>query len=103
MSHGLNLNLQSADRDFLVALFHEQVPEAQVWAYGSRISGRGHAGSDLDLVLRARTGPIPGPTLAALREKISNSNLPIGVDLHDWAALPTAFQSEIEKHHLVLA
>ena len=103
MNHGLNLNLPAVDRDFLVALFHERVPEAQVWAYGSRISGRGHAGSDLDLVLRAKTGPIPGPTLAALREKIRNSNLPISVDLHDWGALPAAFQAEIEKKHLVLA
>ena len=102
MQHGYNLNLPAADRDFLVALFHERLPEAQVWVYGSRISGRGHAGSDLDLVLRTKTGPIPSQILASLRERIGNSNLPIGVDLHDWGALPASFQAEIEKHHLVL-
>ena len=102
MNHGLNLNLAAADRDFLVALFHERMPEVQVLAYGSRVNGRGHSGSDLDLVLRSKTGPVPGPILAALRERISSSNLPFGVDLHDWATLPATFQTEIEKCHLVL-
>ena len=34
------------------ALLRTFVPAAQVWAYGSRISGKAHEGSDLDLVLR---------------------------------------------------
>ena len=33
-------------------LLRTHVPHAEVWAYGSRVSGGGHEASDLDLVLR---------------------------------------------------
>jgi uncharacterized protein len=102
MSSDLSLNLPLADRNFLVTLFHKKVPEAQVLAYGSRVSGVGHSGSDLDLVVRLKNGPIPSKILADLRECITNSSLPFVVDLHDWAVLPPAFQEEIEKKHIVL-
>lgn len=36
----------------LQALLAQYVPHAQVWAYGSRINGQAHEGSDLDIVLR---------------------------------------------------
>lgn len=36
-----------------VALLGQHVPQAEVWAYGSRVNGGAHEGSDLDLVLRA--------------------------------------------------
>ena len=101
MSADLTLNLPTADRDFLVALFNEHVPGVHVWAYGSRVSGRGHPGSDLDLVLRLDTGPISGKILGSLRDIIKDSRLPFGVDLHDWSVLPPAFQAEIEKKHIV--
>ena len=38
------------------ALLREHVPNAEVWAHGrSRVNGRGHSGSDLDLVVRSPT------------------------------------------------
>ena len=43
-------------REELEALLREHVPNAEVWAYGrSRVNGRCHSGSDLDLVLRSPT------------------------------------------------
>ena len=36
-------------RDQLEALLSEHVPGVEVWAYGSRVNGRSHDGSDLDL------------------------------------------------------
>jgi hypothetical protein len=103
MAESLTLNLAAEQRDFLVNLFTEIVPEAQVWAYGSRVGGGGHPGSDLDLVLRLQSGAVPATTLAILRERIKTSELPILVDLHDWAALPVPFQTEISRRHVVLA
>ena len=38
----------------LVELLRRHVPEAEVWAYGSRVNGRSHDASDLDIVPRAR-------------------------------------------------
>ena len=43
-------------REELEALLREHVPNAEVWAYGrSRVNGRGHSGSDLNLVVRSPT------------------------------------------------
>ena len=36
----------------LQTLLAAHVPAAEVWAYGSRVTGGAHEGSDLDLVLR---------------------------------------------------
>ncbi len=33
-------------------LLQQHLPQAEVWAYGSRVNGDGHEASDLDLVVR---------------------------------------------------
>ncbi len=97
------LDLPSRYRDQIVTLLRKHVPDAEVWSYGSRINGKSHEGSDLDLVLR---GPdlksIPTCQLADLIEAIEQSNVPILVQAHDWARLPESFHREIEREHVVL-
>ena len=36
----------------LFDIFADYCPEAEIWAYGSRIKDEAHEGSDLDLVVR---------------------------------------------------
>lgn len=97
------LDLPRRYRDQIEALLREYVPGVEVWAYGSRVSGRSHEGSDLDLVLR---GPdlkrIPSGQLVALTEALDQSNVPILVQIHDWARLPESFHREIEQEYVVL-
>ena len=52
------LNLLPRYREELEALLRQHVPEAEVWAYGSRVNGQCHAGSNLELALRS---PALGP------------------------------------------
>ncbi len=79
------------------------VPHAEVWAYGSRVTGTGHDTSDLDLVLRnpAQLGEETGG-LGTLMEAFSESNLPIRIDITDWARIPKHFRREIERTHIVV-
>ncbi|MDP2824318.1 MAG: nucleotidyltransferase domain-containing protein [Sulfuritalea sp.] len=87
----------------LVALLQAHVPDAEVWAYGSRLNGCAHATSDLDLVVRNPTDPLQAqPKLWVLREALSESGLPILVDVLDWARIPDSFRKEIERAHVVL-
>ncbi|MBJ6726809.1 nucleotidyltransferase family protein [Geomesophilobacter sediminis] len=73
-------------------------PDAEVFAYGSRVNGTAHDGSDLDLCVRNPDDPDrPVYGVDALREAFSESNLPILVDLLDWAILPESFRREILK------
>ena len=97
------LDLPRRYRDQIEALLHEHVPGVAVWAYGSRVTGESHDASDLDLVLR---GPdlkwIPSGQLADLNAALEDSNVPIIVQVHDWARLPESFHREIERAYVVL-
>ena len=89
-------------RDQLEALLRKHVPGVEVWAYGSRVNGESHDGSDLDLALR---GPALEPLDGGfydLLEAIEKSSIPILVQAHDWAMLPESFHREIERDYVVL-
>jgi len=75
----------------------------EVWAYGSRVNGTAHDGSDLDLVVRSLDGqPLPRHLLNSLKERGRHSNIPILVELRDWSALPASFHESIFARHEVL-
>ena len=97
------LHLQPKHRRMLESLLREHLPDVEVWAYGSRMTGRGHDGSDLDLVLR---GPglekIPGGRLVDFEEAVRESNIPFLVEARDWSRLPERFHREIERDHVIL-
>ena len=89
-------------RDQLEALLSKHVPGVEVWAYGSRVNGESHDGSDLDLVLRGPAlEPLDGGFFDLL-EAIEKSNVPILVQAHDWAMLPESFHREIERDYVVV-
>ena len=97
------LDLQPRHRRAIQDLLAQHLPEVEAWAYGSRTDGRGHGGSDLDLVLRAPgLAPIPRNKLAQLKEAFRDSSVPFLVEAHDWALLPRALRRQIEQKHVVL-
>lgn len=96
------LDLPLRYRDQLEALLRQHVPDVEVWAYGSRVNGRSHDGSDLDLVLRSPTLEPLGDGYMDLVEALEQSNIPILVQVHDWARLPESFHREIERDYVVL-
>jgi predicted nucleotidyltransferase len=99
----LKLNLKPGHLGLLLDILKAHAPEAEVWAYGSRVNGSGHEGSDLDLVLRNPAGlDQPLRQVAALRGALSESNIPILVDVLDWARLPERFRREIERQHVIV-
>ena len=72
-------------------------------AYGSRINGKSHPASDLDLVLRApHLNNIDGIKLINLKSALTDSNIPFLVEVRDWSLLPKSFHEEIKKNYIVL-
>jgi predicted nucleotidyltransferase len=95
--------LRDKDRHSLIQIFKTSPVPITVWAYGSRVDGTAHEGSDLDLVIRtANLSPLPAEILADLKEQIRESTIPILVDLFDWARLPASFHRNIEAGYEVL-
>ena len=97
------LHLPARHLHTLRALLRQHVPRAEVWAYGSRVTGGAHEGSDLDLVLRDPDDPtrdVEG--WGELQEALQASPLPMLVDVHLWSRLPEAFHRRIEAGYVVM-
>ena len=97
------LHIRARHRRLLEGLLREHLPDVEAWAYGSRVNGRSHDGSDLDLVLR---GPgleeIPTERLIDFEEAVQESTIPYLVEARDWARLPERMQREVERGYVVV-
>ena len=82
-------------------ILRRHVPEYEVWAFGSRVTGNAKPYSDLDLaIITAR--PLSPDLWSALTEDFSESDLPWKVDVVDWAAAGEAFRRMIERAKAVI-
>ena len=69
------LHLPQRYREQVEAILRDKMPNADVWAYGSRVDGTSYDTSDLDLVVRSPgLKPISARDMQALREAFSDSN-----------------------------
>ena len=94
--------IRNKDRESLHAIFSSVNLPFEVWAYGSRVSGEAHDGSDLDIVIRCQNlQKMPIEIFQQLKDKIKYSNIPIVVDLFEWTRLPDSFHKNIEAQHEV--
>ena len=96
------LHLLSKHKKLLAAIFKKHLPQVEVWAYGSRVSGKSHSASDLDLVLRSPgLDKIDFSKLSELEEDLKESSIPFLVEARDWFRLPKSFHQEIEKNYIL--
>jgi predicted nucleotidyltransferase len=98
------LSLRPEHVQELRRLIATHLPQEEVWAYGSRVTGTAHDTSDLDLVVRhpADVQVKQSSALWELKDAISESNLPVLIELFDWARLPPAFHDNILSQYVVL-
>lgn len=80
-------------------IFDSYCPQAEIWAYGSRLNGGAHDGSDLDLVVKNFNEE--NKYLYELKEILNESNIPFLIDIHEFDKLPESFRKEIEKNYIV--
>jgi uncharacterized protein len=76
------------------AILKTHVPDCEVRAYGSRVSGTSHQGSDLDLVVMGKES-LGRKRRTGLKSAFVESNLPFSVDVLDWNDLPENFKENI--------
>ena len=95
------LDIEEKHLAALLHILNEHVPEWEVWAFGSRVSGRVRRGSDLDLVL-VGPEPVPIERLGALLGALEESSLPFFVDVLDWRGIPASFRENIDKERILI-
>jgi uncharacterized protein len=82
-------------------ILQTHLPNAEVWAYGSRVNGDYYEASDLDLVVRQPEDLNRRQlNLGEVVDAFSESNLPIIVQLVDWASIPADFHAEIAENYV---
>lgn len=96
-----SIDLSPADLELVKSILKSHVPEFEVRAFGSRVTWLAKEYSDLDLAIMTDK-PLPISRTADLREAFTESNLPIKVDLVDWAAIGESFRKIIEKGYVVV-
>lgn len=79
----------------------KHVPQYTVWAFGSRVGGRVKPHSDLDLAI-VSDHPLELNVLGSLREAFEESDLPIRVDVVDWATITDEFRKVIQQRYEVM-
>jgi uncharacterized protein len=99
-SQASKLGLESRHWEIISRLLREQAPQAEVWAFGSRVNGKDHPGSDLDLVIRRG---LSQEKMVNLKSAFHESDLPISVDLLHWDLIPEDFRRAIEKRYVVVS
>ena len=95
--------IQMHERDWASVrrILREQIPDTEVWAFGSRARRQARPYSDLDLALITQR-PLSLEQLANIAYAFESSDLPIRVDLVDWAAASEAFRAIIARDKVVV-
>jgi len=90
------------DLDSLLHIFEHELPDAEIRAFGSRVSET-DPGPEADLDLALVTGhTISSERMVAVERAISEAGLPFAVDVFDYAKLTKKFKSSIEKEFIII-
>jgi len=95
------IDITPEERAIVLRILNEIVPDRDVRAFGSRVTGKAKPFSDLDLAIMGDE-PLPLETRAQLEEAFSASDLPWKVDVLDWAQVDIDFQTIIASSATIL-
>lgn len=95
----VDIILEQKFSDEIKSIIKKTFPNALIWAYGSRVDGTAHEGSDLDLVVKDFGQK--DAYLFELKEELKESNIPFLIDILEFDKLPENFQKEIKKNYVV--
>ncbi len=95
------LDLNPEHLKIIQDILRMHVPELEVWAFGSRVTGRAKPYSDLDLAI-ITDQPLPLSVSAALSNAFADSALPFKMDVVDWATTNEEFRKIIEREKVVV-
>lgn len=96
-----SIDINQTNWEIVHQILKKYVPHFDVWAFGSRATGKAKKYSDLDLAIITNE-PLPLDERSLLVDAFSESDLPWKVDIVDWATTSEKFRSIIEKEKVVV-
>lgn len=95
-----NIFVEKKYLDEIISIISRLYPKSVIWAYGSRVDGTAHEGSDFDLAIKSYGQE--ETDYMGLKEELQESNVPFLIDIFELDRLPENFQKEIKKNYVVL-
>ena len=95
------IELDAASWQVVRRVLRAQVPTHDVWAFGSRARYTAKTYSDLDLAIISEE-PMSLALMADVQSAFEESDLPIRVDVVDWAGCSEAFRAIIANGKVVV-
>ncbi|MCG4254107.1 nucleotidyltransferase domain-containing protein [Acetobacter senegalensis] len=95
------IDITPEERAIVLRILNEIVPDREVRAFGSRVTGKAKPFSDLDLAIMGDE-PLSLETRAQLEEAFSESELPWRVDVLEWVLVDNSFHEIIRKNNISL-
>ena len=95
------IDLSSHDLNVVCKILKTHASDYAVWAFGSRVKGNAKKYSDLDLAIMTQQ-PLSFSKMAILKEAFDESDLPIRVDVVDWAETSETFKKIIEQNKTLI-
>ncbi len=93
------MKIQDKHKQAIIEIARNTITEpCEILAFGSRVNGDAHDGSDLDLVIisqKQRT--IDSEMFINFKNRLQESNIPILVQVMDWYAIPESFRQNIAR------
>lgn len=90
------LELQPAQLVIVRGILTRRIPDREVRAFGSRVTGKARPQSDLDLVIMGDE-PISDRIKMEITTDFDDSDLPFRVDVMQWPDAPETLQQVILK------
>jgi predicted nucleotidyltransferase len=90
------IDLRTEHQTIVKDILRQYLPDYEILAFGSRVTGRAKQYSDLDLAVISNT-PLDFGLLGTVRDAFSESDLPFKVDLVDWATTNQKFREIIKQ------
>ncbi|CAN8140871.1 putative protein adenylyltransferase MntA [uncultured Thiomicrorhabdus sp.] len=96
--------LRGKDKQAIIQIAKRSFTQpVKVWAFGSRVNGQAHEGSDLDLVvIPVQERSIDFDEFISFKERLTESTIPILIQVMDWSRIPESFRENIRKNYAVL-
>jgi type I restriction enzyme S subunit len=96
-----NIDIRPDHWEIVRSLLQKNVPQYEVWAFGSRATWTAKDHSDLDLAVITNQ-PMALSVSASLSDDFSESDLPWKVDVVDWATTSESFRKIIARDKVVV-
>ncbi len=96
--------IKDKDKKRLFAIANKTIKTpVEIWAFGSRVDGSAHSGSDLYLVIRTKhKKALYIKELMDFKKQLASSNTAILIQMLDWGRIPDYFKDNISKQYKFL-